>query len=442
MDEVLDLSKMTEETPTIKWSTSNVKSYLSRVAGAFDTLGTQRKINYTIDIEASDASGVTDFGKLEKCLNNLLINAFKFTSDGGKVSFRAEFRDQKLRVEVSDSGEGIPEDEQDKIFQRYYQSKRTQRHGGTGVGLSLVKEYMDLLNGSISVKSVQNEGSVFTLTVPIRPDHEAADPYIDFINQDQGGTTSLRPTMDISDQPVPHILIAEDNSSMSDFIRDLLSPSYRVTVAHTGEQAWDRIRKQPFDLVISDVMMPGLDGYELVQRLREIEKLNSLPVIILSAMAMPEDKVHGFKLGVNDYLGKPFHPDELKARIRHLLERSHVRNEADGNEGETSVDEAFIQTARNEVLENLTNPAFGVKQLAEKLNNSERNLQRLIKRETGLTSVQFIREIRLLEAYRMLQERKKHTVSEVSYAVGIETVSYFSKMFQSRFGIGPNQLLG
>jgi DNA-binding response OmpR family regulator len=253
----------------------------------------------------------------------------------------------------------------------------------------------------------------------------------------------MRPISDVSGKQTPHILIAEDNKSMADFIGDLLENNYRISYANTGSMAWDLLRKQSFDLVISDVMMPEMDGFELVKRLRETEKLQSLPVIILSAMALPEDKVYGFKLGVNDYLGKPFHPAELKARVQHLLERAMVRHEVEteGAETEISVDEAFIIEARKQVEEHLSDPGFGVKQLAADLNYSERNLQRWIKKQTGLTSVQFIREIRLLEAYTMLQGKTKHTVTEVSYAVGFESASYFSKTFQKRFGISPKELM-
>lgn len=443
VEELMDLSKLDDGAIKPEWTRTNLSNFLDRVTGTFDTLAQQKKIKYQIENKLpSNQEWVTDYSKLEKCINNLLVNAFKFTSEGGTIEVKSHLKDDLLSVEVADSGVGISENEQDKVFQRYYQSE-TNSLEGTGIGLSLVRDYIELLEGEIHLTSDVGKGSSFVLRLPLHMEMANAKPYREVLRE-YLPSKAPRPHSDLSeDQEKPHILIAEDNADMADFIRDVLEPGYRVSLANTGAKAWDRLRQHQYSLLITDVMMPDLNGFELVEKVRSFEKLGDLPVLMLSAMALPEDKIYGFQIGVDDYMAKPFHPGELRVRVKHLLELSNSRKTVEVEEvvEEISAHEKLIGQARQLVLENLSNSEFTVKALAEKLNYSERNLQRLVRKQTGLTSVQFIREIRLLSAYNLLQKREMHTVAEVSYAVGIDTVSYFSRVFTNRFGVNPKELI-
>lgn len=440
VEELLDLSKLDEKGLSKEESTVQLRDFLLRVTGAYETLADQKEINYEVTVsEELNTLVISDFGKIEKCLDNLISNALKFTPKGGEVQFDAVQTSNGFCVTVRDNGPGIAPEEHDQVFKRFYRTKQGAKNEGTGIGLSLVAEYIALLEGTLSLKSDLNQGATFTLGFSVKE----VDATVHAHYTSESSVISFEePKIDLEvNDEKPHVLLVEDHPEMSRYMRSLLQSEYRVSVAHDGVEAWTMFLKYSFDLVFTDVMIPEFDGFELVQRIRSNEQGKQVPVIMITARALTEDRVRGFELGVDDYITKPFHPDELIARAKHLIKYASVRSSSElEEENPLTADEQLVRSAQELIEENIAVADFGVQQIADALNMSDRNLQRILKRETGLTTIQVIREVRLQRAYSLLQNQKMKTVAEVAFSIGMENPSYFSKLFRERFGIRPNEL--
>ena len=243
----------------------------------------------------------------------------------------------------------------------------------------------------------------------------------------------------------PRVLIVEDNKEMSDYIASILSPHYECDFAYDGYECLQKVQKERYDIISSDVMMPRMDGFTLKKKINELERTKLIPFIFLTAKSMDEDRLFGLNLGVDDYVNKPFNKHEYLTRIHNLLANKKVRDElidgyTDTEEAE-SVDRKMTKQAESIVLANLQNIEFKVNDLAEGMNYSQRQLTRILKDLTGLTPVNFVLEIRLLKAHQLLIQRNAGTVAEVRYEVGIDNASYFTKKFEARFGILPSELI-
>ena len=441
-EEVLDISKLDEGALRLEHTAVKLDKFLNRVFFAFESLAVRHGIKWEAHIEIPDQAFDVDAKKLEKIINNLLSNAIKHTPKGEMVRFEARLAGDHLYVKVADTGRGISEEKLPHIFNRYYQADgKDQQQGGLGIGLAFVKELLDFMEGEISVESTPDKGSTFTVKLPVT--FSDKQPVAEDIEATPAINIENRPSLDLSSNEQPHILVVEDNPEMSDFIQQLLSDQFRVTVADNGKEGIERLRSASFDLVTADVMMPEMDGISFVKDLKAHSSWQHLPVIMITALSEETDKVAGLRLGIDDYIPKPFNAGELKARVYNLLRNAENRrqgvaemdNEAIANE------QQILITAREAVEANLDKNDFGVKDLAEHLNLSERQANRVLKKITGLSSLQFIREIKLQKAYKLLEARKYATIAEVSYAVGFENHSYFARLFSERFGKKPSELL-
>ncbi len=441
-EEVLDISKLDEGALQLELSPTNLNQYLNLVFFSFESLALRQGLKWECQIEKTRQNHRVDQRKLEKVLNNLLSNAIKNTPKGGKVTLTASLAADVLQVSIADTGKGIPNAKLDRIFQRYYQAdKADQKSGGLGIGLAFVKELLDFMQGSIQVQSVEGAGTTFNFQLPLSPTEEESTLQTGLEEADIN--IENRPAVHLGDQEKAHILVVEDNPEMSDFIQQLLSDNYRVTLADHGKDGLNRLHSGSYDLITADVMMPEMDGISFVKEVKGHSNWKNLPVVMITALSEEADKIEGLQLGIDDYIPKPFNANELKVRIDNLLTNAQVRKETQSEaDGENlGNEEKLLTTARELVESRLSDNDFGVKDLATHLNLSERQANRVLKKMTGLSCLQFIREIKLQKANRFLELRQYATIAEIAYAVGFENTSYFTRIFTERFGKKPSEFL-
>ena len=454
VNEILDLTKLESGGLPIYRKEHELKPLIYGIFSSFESLAGIKEIKLLFDYQISEEIVArVDAGKLEKIINNLLSNAIKFSPKGGEVTLRVKERSEEWLLTVEDRGMGIEKQDLDKIFDRYYQSPSNQPylHGGTGIGLALSKQFALLLGGDLRVKSMRGKGSVFTLQLPkeswsvslsqkpksIQNQRVASEDNMDF----------YKPLFIGGERP--QILIVEDNREMADYLCRILSDLYNCTVAQDGMEALKLVQTRHFDLITSDVMMPHMDGFQFRARVNEMKALTLIPFIFLTAKYMESDKLIGLRLGVDDFITKPFNSNELKARIYNLLSNKIARETwlaeySDDKVGKSNADNHESQIVKNAerwVFKHLSDPSFKVGDLASHLALGERQLRRVIRKYTGLSPVNFILEIRLSNAFQLLEHRTFLTIAEVQYAVGIESASYFTKAFKERFGLTPTEVL-
>ncbi len=443
VDEVLDLSKLDEGFIKANYSAVYLNKFVTRTFFAFESLAVSKKIKWIADINLDESAYDVDENKLEKILTNLLSNAIKHTPKNGEIKMVAFVQNEHLICKISDTGKGISEEALPKIFDRYFQDDSQEKpSGGLGIGLSLVKEFVDILNGEISVESKINGGTSFLLSIPVKV--SSITP-TDLENKKTYNLeTENRPDLNVSTAKIPHILVIEDHLEMADFIQQLLSDFYKVSIANNGKEAIEFLKKEKFDIITVDVMMPEMNGIEFVNHIKQHENWKHIPTIMITALSKEQDKIKGLQLGIDDYIVKPFSGNELKARAKNLIENSIVRQNSNLNtedESAISTENDFLVKAKKVVEDNIDNTNFTVKEFAEKLFLSERQTNRVLKKIVGMSSLQFIREIKLTKAYSYLENRKFATIAEVAYAVGIENPSYFTRIFSNRFGKNPSEML-
>ena len=440
-EEVLDIAKLDEEVLTLDLKTVELSSLLVRMFYAFESLAQRNGISWQNEVDIAKGNYEVDASKLEKILNNLLSNAIKHTPAGGTVALAAQVENEHLLLTVKDTGKGIPESSLQHVFDRYYQVNGEDKGmGGLGIGLAFVHELLEFMGGTIGVESQVGQGTRFTVKLPIRQ----SELPVEIVEvEDIELSLEKRPEVALGSQERPHILTVEDNPEMADFIQQLFSDEYQVTMAGNGLEALERLKSQSFDLMTVDVMMPEMDGHSLVKQLKANSQWKQIPLVMITALSGEADKVEGLHLGVDDYIPKPFGAGELLARVRNLLHNARERKLAsqESPEPETGEQESVLHKAQELVESKINQSELSVKDLADHLNLSERQANRVIKKLTGLSCLQFIREVRLQKAYRLLEGHQYKTIAEVAYAVGFENPSYFTRLFTERYGKKPSEML-
>ena len=450
-DEILNLLKFEDKKLSLNIVSEHLNEFLEQLFLSFKVLATTRNIELIYTSNIPNACNVEmDIVKIERILTNLISNAIKFSNSNSKVLFDAHAEGKVLSVSIIDFGQGIEKDDIEHIFTRFYQSKNNKSVGGIGIGLLLAKEFATFLGGNLTVKSKVGKGSTFTLTLPIFKDQFQKECKTTPLTQKKNLLvieTKNHLDKAVIDSKKPSILIVEDSIEMSNYLKEILSPFYNCAFAFDGLEGLNLAKKQRFDLVASDVMMPKIDGYKFKELLKSLPDYHTIPFILITAKSLPEDKIKGFSIGIDDYITKPFLKEELIIRISNLLRNSNelklsIRTpDTTLNEiSETHIDK-LLKEIENEILTNLSNENFKVEDLALKMNYSQRQLARILNRHTGLSTVKFILEIKLREAYKLIENNTFKTISEVQYAVGITSSSYFSDKFKNRFGINPSELM-
>ena len=437
VNEMLDLAKLETGNVSSETSTQNFEPWLRRVFFSFQSAAEGKNLSWDFNLTPTAVTTVeTDFPKLEKMLNNLLSNALKFTPAGGRVALSGSCEEGKLTLEIADDGPGIPPEELPRIFERFYQSAHLPATGGTGIGLALSRRLARLLNGDLTATSVLGEGSRFELMIPVTTSMATIVPEEEVLTVEATAATPVT-TLSLSGDR-PRLLIVEDHPEMSLYLRQSLVQDYDSVVADNGAKALELMAGQAFDLILSDVMMPVMDGFALREKINEVPEWAGTPFIFLTARTLEADKLHGFQLGIDDYVTKPFQLAELKARMRSLL-RNKTRREEHALNEETEVDneQQLLDRAEGLVRERLDDLTFTVEELAKEMGYSQRQLSRVFGRLAGLTPVQFVLEVRLQHARHLLETGQHGTVAEVRYAIGIESASYFTRKFKERFGRNP-----
>ncbi len=458
INQLLDLSRIESGKMNLQVEEIDLRGLLLTLCSAFQSQADQRKIDYQVVLQANISSGFCDVDKLEKIIYNLISNAFKFTPDGGRITVDVR-KESKLTIQVRDDGVGISMQHIKSIFDRFYQvnDSSTRSSEGTGIGLALARELAEVHHGNLTVTSKEGSGTEFVLTLPverhqyapadfshsgIKPSKTNSSPYA--LSNSQGEEMTC--LMENEERPL--ILVAEDNHDMRSFIRDILKTDYRIVEAEDGLQAWAKAVDKVPDLVITDVMMPGMDGSALCEKLKDTLATSHIPVVMLTAKAGRESKLDGLHRGADDYLVKPFDVHELKVRVLNLIEqraklRKLYRQEITLQPKDivvTSVDAHFIQKVSAILETEFSHSHFGVEELNKEIGLSRMQLHRKLKALTDQSPGEFIRHFRLEKAKQFLAI-KGAQVSQVAYDSGFSNVSHFSKSFKDHTGTTPTEFI-
>lgn len=488
IDQLLDLSRLEAGRFPIRWQRRDGPGWLRGFVSSFDTLAHDRNIKLTVQTPVEAMYLWFDSDLLEKIVSNLLSNAFKFTPTGGLVRFGLhvgaespavktprQVQDQGgaatvsgvlLQITVANSGSYIPPAARENIFDRFKQLGGEGPAGGSGIGLALIRELLDLVDGEVSVASDPGRGTEFTVLVPAyleNPIPAAARGAVDeatdaaYLVSDETYRSSVadapdREPADAAGEPDlerPRLLVVEDNADLRSFLRQDLVRSYQVSEAEDGEIGVAMAVQDIPDLIISDVMMPNLDGFELCRRLKNDERTSHIPVILLTARTQAESRLEGLSLGADDYLSKPFDPRELCVRVANLIEQRRKLQEKYARRiaqlepsamPVTSADEKFLKRAREVVENHLDDADFSVELFGREMGLSRSHLLRKLKALTGQSSQEFIRSHRLQRAAQYLTAGYGN-VTEVAYAVGFQSLSNFSKRFRGQYGVNPSEYI-
>ena len=448
IDQVLDFSKLEAKKVEIKKENCELFGFLRPVAASFSSLAENKKIAYAVNIPSSELWTYIDTEKIEMVVNNLVSNALKFTPESGRVRFSAQVvqRNQlhELKFSVEDNGPGLSEGEKEHIFERFYRLEKKEDVGGTGIGLSLTKEIVDLLNGSIQVFGALGKGSVFEVVLPLEL---APVPEQATVNSEKSVNkelNALRPGTDSNT-----ILLVEDNKDLRIYFKNIFSKEWQILEATDGEMGRTIAIEEIPDLIISDLMMPKLDGNELCHLLKQDQRTAHIPFIMLTAKASPEDKVYGLGHGANDYITKPFNKDVLLLKVRNLLkQRERMQNilkkelmaHPIASHNVRSNQEKFIYKLRKYIMNHLDDTELNVTSLSREMGFSRVQLYRKVLGLTGLSTSDFIRHMRIHKAAELL-EKKSGNVSEIAYQVGFNNLSYFTKSFKEVYKNTPSQFL-
>ena len=452
INQLLDLSKLESSKMELKAEPGDIRLYSRQIAGALESWAERKSIVFQLDIETEPLWVHFDKDKWQKILNNLLSNAFKFTPEGGRVIVQLSntFNNNQalLRLEVKDTGPGIPEAELPRIFERFYQSQN-QEDGmaSSGIGLALTKELVHFCGGEIEVESQIGEGTIFIVQMPFATAQMGDDKTPVFSSDGALSEATLTtPIIDWVDKGAPTVLVVEDNSDVRQFIKDQLVADFQVLEAVDGEDGWAHALKHTPDLIVSDVMMPKLDGTAFAKRLKTDERTSHIPVIMLTAKAEQKDKLEGLETGADDYLIKPFDAEELRVRSKNLIQQRRKLQERFSQSGPfvpqnlvvSSVDERFLNRFQELVEAEIDNEQLSVEYLSSQLNMSRSQLHRKLKALTGQAPNVLVRTLRLQKA-RHLLEKQAGNVTEVAFMVGFSNLAYFSKCFKDAYGVSPTE---
>lgn len=450
LQQILDLRKIDNKKMGLSVSHGDVLAFLKELyKDSFSFMMSEKQIFFSFKTEIDDVKGYFDRDKLDKIVSNLLSNAYKYTSSGKSVTLSVNTRyvenHEYLVLKVKDEGIGISSKEQDKIFIRFYNNKYSKPGLSNGIGLSLTKELVELHHGHIELESTLGKGSVFTVEIPLDkasylPDELHEMPESILPEADESESTKEGTSQET-------LLLVEDNRELLYLMRDLFAEDYQVAVAENGKEAWEYIKKNGVDIVVSDIMMPEMDGMELCRCIKDDIATSHIIVVLLTAQMSMENEIASYEQGADDYVSKPFEPNILKVRLKNLLKkRKQIQADFKTNPSAgmiskidfTSQDELLIEKAIKVVEQNLSNPEFDVVALAGELGMSRSTLARKIKGITGRTPLDFIKDIKMKHACQMLKN-KSMSIAEVVVALGYNDHKYFAASFKETWGMAPSE---
>ena len=484
VNQLLDLSKLEAGKLKLEASKGNIVSFVKGIALSFESLSEEKDITLKIHPEKDLIEVYFDREKMIKILSNILSNAFKFTPQNGKITIGIRENENSVEIKIRDTGVGIPQEEIPKLFDRFYQvdSSFTKEHQGTGIGLALTKELVELHHGNISVRSEKGNPAnswsgwtEFTLNFLLGKNHLTDEEIVhdkkagkseDLISEEEYyfpesiknksdeviETDSLKEGKTI-------VLVVEDNYDMREYIKDSMGDDYYVEEAVNGEQGIRKAERIIPDLIISDMMMPKMDGNEMTKILKNDEKTSHIPVIILTAKSGQESKLEGLETGADDYLTKPFDIKELQVRIKNLIEirkklqEKYRKIEYVSDRGDNlylpnlikaeklpNLDEQFMNKVLKVIEEHISEESFSTEDFGSEVGMSRTHFYKKLKALTGMPASVYLRTIRLKKAKKMIEE-KQGNISEIAFSVGFSSPSYFTKCFKEEFGYPPTHSL-
>jgi len=472
INQLLDLSKLENSEVKLNILKTDILYFTKKVTLLYESLAKDKQIKVFFNGKVLSKSLPTekidlyfDKDKMQKIITNLISNAIKFTPEGGKIKLSVKKLNSKniepqINIEVSNTGNLIPKNKLPYIFDRFYQVENnyTSENEGTGIGLALVKELVELHNGTINVKSSSTE-TTFILKIPynekllLKNNRLIKESGVDTFKEDtivdiEHQTTSKKDDkleLTPNGSNLLDLLIVEDNPDLRNYITGLLDQDYNITQAINGLEGLDMAKNAIPDLIISDVMMPKMDGYELCEKLKTDLSTDHIPIILLTAKATHENKLEGLQTGADAYLTKPFDEKELKVRIKNLIDhrkkiQKKCQNESFSSSKDvkvTSVQQKFIQRIKDVIENNIDNDQFSVEDLGETIGMSRSQVHRKLKAITDQSATRFIRNYRLHRAADLLSQDSGN-ISEIAYQVGFSSRTYFSKSFQELFGMTPS----
>ena len=491
----------------LQTSQQNIIPLLKALVLSFTSYAERKRITLRFNSSEDEIITYIDKDKIEKIITNILSNAFKFTPEGGRIEVTmtrsayspashshsepalpagrlvSESIDEakklkqvrldnfgSVEISIHDTGVGIPKEKLPKIFDRFYQvdGSHTREQEGTGIGLSLTKELIELHKGRIEVESEAGKGTTVKISIPLGKEHLTLEEIVEkdeeieyekVKDEDYNKAKVIVEEFDIlkekkekidfgifEKETLPLLLIVEDNSDVRNYIKDNLNNDYRILEAVDGEDGWNNSIEHIPDLIVSDVMMPKMDGFQLCKKLKTDERTSHIPVILLTAKAASSDKIEGFEIGADDYIMKPFEPEELKVRIKNLIEqrkRIHEHFKKHGlfeieEKNITAIDQKILQKTITVIEEHISDTSLSLETLTENLALSRSVLHRKIFSLLGETPGELIRTIRMKKAADLI-EHHFGNLSEIALEVGFNNPAYFSECFKKQFGLSPSQ---
>ena len=447
LQQVLDFRKVENNRMELHVSRNELVDFVQNIYDqSFSPLAETKNIDFSFSTSVDTLEVWFDTDKLDKILFNLLSNAFKYTPANKKVWLHIEtvetYGRTYARIQVGDEGVGISPKEQEKIFTRFYNNKFSEARQSNGIGLSLAKELIELHHGKIFLESELGKGSVFTIEFPVdRESYEATE-----IAEKQIVVQSLTATEEPTEKTDYTLLLVEDNEELLGLIAGFFSKKYHVYTAENGLEALERIKNHKIDIIVSDIMMPEMDGLELCRTIKNNVETSHILILLLTAKTQTEDRISSYDAGADAYISKPFELPVIQARLNNLLRhklklQKEFRKNPDVKISQlefTSLDEQLLQKAIGFVEENIADPTFGVEQLMDKMAMSHSTLSRKMKTLCGLTPLDFIRNIRLKHAARLLKN-PNITVAEAAMQLGFNDRRYFSQCFKEEYGMTPSE---
>ncbi|WP_282032656.1 response regulator [Winogradskyella eximia] len=451
VDQLLDLSKLESGHLKLKVAEGNLSVLLKSMASAFQHKAFHKQIDYSINIEEIDKVWF-DKDVIEKTVINLLSNAFKYTPQNGKIKFFAAVIGNKLELHIENDSNVLTKEQINNIFNRFYQADENTE--GVGIGLSLVKEIVNLSYGSIIVDNTSAITIVFKVYLPIlksqfKPeDLTETSIEIPVIEQKEFIVEKEKEQQPAIDENLPILLVVDDSEDIRAFIKSAFKNNYQVVEASDGEIGVEKAIALVPDIIVSDVMMPKLNGFQLSETLKKDERTCHIPIILLTAKTEDADRFIGLETGADDYITKPFKLKALEARVKNLIDSRLKLRERYSQElvlkptdiAISSFDAQFLEKVNNVIDENLTEPSFSAEDFSKAVGMSRMQLHRKLKALTGLSATEFVRSQRLKLAADLLKKSDAN-VSEIGYAVGFNDHSYFAKCFKEMYGCSPSEFI-
>lgn len=443
INQLLDISKIKSSVGNPDWCNGNIAAHLTMIIETYRDYARSRNIDlHFLAKEAVEMDFVPDY--VSKVMNNLLSNAFKFTPEYGKVSVSVWRESNCLFLDVADTGEGMDKETLSHVFEPFYQAETDARNIGTGVGLALVKQIIDAVEGSITVESTVGKGTTFHIHVPIHNDSKRDMGITTIDNSPLLPENETTPADSEGEDSQCHLLVIEDNRDIAAYIGSLFADRYAVSYAANGREGMEKALNLVPDLIITDLMMPGMDGLEVCRQVRENEIINHIPIIVVTAKITEEERIKGLEAGADAYLAKPFNADELRTRVEKLLDRHrHLRdkfsNSADTDKEQklTDVERHFLAKVVDFIYQLLDKRHLDVNTLADKLCMSPRQLHRKLVAITGDSPATYMLKIKMQRARNLLETKPGLTIENIADRCGFEHTPNFYSAFRKMYGVTP-----